>query len=163
MSQALRKITAVTSKTSAIVLFINQVRQKIGVTFGSGEVTTGGNALKFYASVRLDIRRIGAVKKGEESIGNKVRIKVVKNKLAPPFRSVELELLFGRGICRVGELLQRAEETGVLTRSGAWYSVGEERLGQGREAVREAMLADSALTDRIAAMLQGAVGPAAAK
>jgi hypothetical protein len=129
-------------------VFINQVPQKIGVTFGSREDTTGGNALKFYASVRLDIRRIGAVKKGEESIGNKVRVKVVKNKLAPPFRSVELEILYGRGICRVGELLQRAEETGVLTRNGAWYSMGDERLGQGREAVREAMLSDAALADR---------------
>jgi recombination protein RecA len=162
MSQALRKITAVTSKTSAIVLFINQVRQKIGVTFGNGEVTTGGNALKFYASVRLDIRRIGAVKKGEESIGNKVRVRVVKNKVAPPFRQVELEILYGRGICRVGELLQRAEETGILTRSGAWYSVGEEKLGQGREAVREAMLADAGLVDKIAKMI-GTSGAAAAK
>jgi len=163
MSQALRKITAVVSKTSAIVLFINQVRQKIGVTFGNGEVTTGGNALKFYASVRLDIRRIGAVKKGEESIGNKVRIRVVKNKLAPPFRQVELEILYGRGLCRVSELLQRAEDTGVLTRSGAWYSVGDEKLGQGREAVREAMLADPALVERIARMLPGVNGAASAK
>ena len=141
MSQALRKITAVTARTGAVVLFINQVRQKIGVTFGNGETTTGGNALKFYASMRLDIRRIGAVKRGEQHVGNRTRIRVVKNKLAPPFRTVEVEVMYGRGVCRVGELMERAEAQGLLTRSGSWYSLGDERLGQGREAVREILLA----------------------
>ena len=136
MSQALRKLTAITSRTGAMVVFINQVRQKIGVTFGNGEVTTGGNALKFYASVRLDIRRIGAVKDGTEHVGNRVRVRVVKNKLAPPFRTAEVDIIYGRGICVAGDLLDLAEETGAVNRSGAWYSRGEERLGQGREKVR---------------------------
>ncbi len=162
MSQALRKITAVTSRTGSIVLFINQVRQKIGVTFGNGETTTGGNALKFYASVRLDIRRIGAVKKGEEHVGNKTRIRVVKNKLAPPFKAVEVEIMYGRGVCRVGELIARVEEEGLLSRSGSWYSIGEERW-QGRESMRDQLLTDPALYERMAAMLQGPAGPATAK
>jgi recombination protein RecA len=156
MSKALRKLTAITSRTGCLVLFINQVRQKIGVTFGSNEVTTGGNALKFYASVRLDIRRIGSVKapgsKGEH-IGNKTRVKIVKNKLAPPFRSVEFEILYGRGVCRAGEVMNAALDEGAITQNGAWFNLGEERLGQGRERVREKLMADPALLDRVMAMV----------
>ena len=157
MSQALRKITAITARSGTIVLFINQIRQKIGVTFGNGETTTGGNALKFYASIRLDIRRIGALKKGEEAIGSKTRIKVVKNKLAPPFREAEVEIVWGRGICNAGELIDSAEEAGVLTKNGSWFILGEDRLGNGREALREAIRADIHLAERIRAKLPGAV------
>lgn len=153
MSQALRKITAITARTQAVVLFINQVRQKIGVTFGNGETTTGGNALKFYASVRIDIRRIGTVKRGDEHVGNKTRIRVVKNKLAPPFRTVEVEIMYGRGVCRAGEVLARAESVGLIARSGAWFRLGDERLGQGRESVRDAMIQEPALLTRIEGML----------
>jgi recombination protein RecA len=160
MSQALRKITAVTSRSNAVVMFINQVRQKIGVTFGSGETTTGGNALKFYASVRLDIRRIGAVKRGEEVVGSRTKIKVVKNKMAPPFRTFEVDIMYGRGICRAGELLERAQELGLLTKSGSWYSLGDERLGQGFEAVRDSLVADPALYQRVSAMLAEPVASA---
>jgi len=162
MSQALRKITAVTARTNATVLFINQVRHKIGVTFGNGEVTTGGNALKFYCSIRVDIRRIGAVKKGETHVGNRTRIKVVKNKLAPPFRSVEVEIMYGRGICRAGELLTRVESEGLLTRSGSWFSIGEDRW-QGREAMRDQLLTDPQLYERVAALVSGPSGAATAK
>ncbi len=162
MSQALRKITSATARNQAVVLFINQVRQKIGVTFGNGEVTTGGNALKFYASVRIDIRRIGAIKRGEEHVGNRTRIRVVKNKLAPPFRTIEVEVMYGRGVCRAGELLSRAEDAGVVTRSGSWYSLGDERLGQGRESVREALIRTPELFDRVLTQLRE-VPAAAAK
>jgi recombination protein RecA len=153
MSQAMRKITAVTARSNAVVMFVNQVRQKIGVTFGNGETTTGGNALKFYASVRLENRRIGSVKKGEEVLGNRTRIKVVKNKMAPPFRSVEVDIMYGRGVCRAGELLALAEASGLITKNGSWYSMGEERLGQGFEAVRDQLAADTALFDRVAALI----------
>ncbi len=153
MSQALRKITAITARTHAVVLFINQVRQKIGVTFGNGEVTTGGNALKFYSSVRIDIRRIGAIKRGDEHVGNKTRIRVVKNKLAPPFRTIEVDIVYGRGICRAGEVLARAEAEGLITRSGSWYSLGEERIGQGRESVRDAILQEPALLQKIEGLI----------
>lgn len=145
MSQALRKLTGITNRTGCLVVFINQVRHKIGVLFGNGEVTTGGNALKFYSSIRMEIRRIGAIKEGDRVTGNKTRIKVVKNKLAPPFQTVETEIVYGRGICRAGELLQQAEAQGLITRSGAWYSLGDERIGQGREKVRERLLQDEAL------------------
>jgi recombination protein RecA len=161
MSQALRKITAVTARSQAIVMFINQVRQKIGVTFGNGETTTGGNALKFYSSVRLEIRRIGAVKRGEDVIGARTKIKVVKNKVAPPFQTFEVDIMYGRGVCRAGELLERAEESGLLTKSGSWYSLGDERLGQGFEAVRDAIVANPALYDRLAAMMVASEAPAA--
>ncbi|MEM6928098.1 MAG: recombinase RecA [Myxococcota bacterium] len=156
MSQALRKITAITARTQAVVLFVNQVRQKIGVSFGNGEVTTGGNALKFYASVRIDIRRIGAVKRGDEHVGNRTRIRVVKNKLAPPFRTLEVEIMYGRGICRAGEVLSQAEALGIVTRSGAWFRLGDERIGQGRESVRDAILRQPALLQRIEALIQEA-------
>ena len=146
MSQALRKLTATAHKQEVTVIFINQLRHKIGVMFGSPETTTGGNALKFYASVRLDIRRIGSIKASDgQVIASKTRIKVVKNKMAPPFRQVEVEIRFGRGICQASEVLDHAETLGLISRSGAWFSMGEERLGQGRERVRERILAEAEL------------------
>jgi len=135
MSQALRKLTGVISKSRTIVIFINQIRMKIGVMFGSPETTTGGNALKFYASLRLDIRRIGAIKKGDEAVGNRTRVKVVKNKLAPPFRDVEFDIIYGRGINALGDLLDTAARGGRVEKSGSWFSYKGERLGQGRDNV----------------------------
>jgi recombination protein RecA len=137
MSQALRKLTGTISKSRTIVVFINQIRMKIGVMFGSPETTTGGNALKFYASVRLDIRRIGALKHGEEVIGNRTKVKVVKNKVAPPFREVEFDILYGQGISKEGELLDIGAEEGAIEKSGAWYAFEGERIGQGRENARD--------------------------
>ena len=137
MSQALRKLTANIKRSNTLVIFINQIRMKIGVMFGSPETTTGGNALKFYSSVRLDIRRIGAIKKRDEVIGNQTRIKVVKNKVAPPFKQVEFDILYGEGISREGELIDLGVKHGVIEKSGAWYSHGGERIGQGRDNVRE--------------------------
>jgi recombination protein RecA len=142
MSQALRKLTAVVSRNSATVIFINQIRMKIGVVFGSPETTTGGNALKFYCSVRLDIRRIGAVKDGEQMVGNRTRVKVVKNKLAPPFREAEFDILYGVGISRPHELLDMGVERGLLEKSGAWFEIGGERIGPGREKAAEALRAN---------------------
>lgn len=137
MSQALRKLAATISRSNAIVIFINQIRMKIGVMFGNPETTTGGNALKFYASLRLDIRRIGAIKDGDTIIGGRTRVKVVKNKLAPPFREAEFDILFGKGIAREGELVDLGSEMGILEKSGAWYSFNGERIGQGRENAKE--------------------------
>ncbi len=133
MSQAMRKLTASISKSKCMVIFINQIRMKIGVMFGSPETTTGGNALKFYASVRLDIRRIGAIKDREEVVGNQTRVKVVKNKLAPPFRQVEFDIMYGEGISKVGELIDLGVKTGIVEKSGAWFSYDSQRLGQGRD------------------------------
>jgi recombination protein RecA len=133
MSQALRKLTANIKRTNTLVIFINQIRMKIGVMFGSPETTTGGNALKFYASVRLDIRRIGSVKKGEEVIGNETRVKVVKNKVAPPFKQAEFEILYGEGISFAGELVDLGVNYGFVQKSGSWYSYGDEKIGQGKE------------------------------
>ena len=137
MSQALRKLTATIARSHTIVVFINQIRMKIGVMFGNPETTTGGNALKFYASLRMDIRRIGAIKEGDKIIGGRTRVKVVKNKLAPPFREAEFDILYGTGISREGELVDIGSEMGILEKSGAWYSLNGERIGQGRENARE--------------------------
>jgi len=137
MSQALRKLTATISRSHTVVIFINQIRMKIGVMFGNPETTTGGNALKFYASVRMDIRRIGALKDGDNIIGGRARVKVVKNKMAPPFKEAEFDLLYGTGISRDGEIVDLGSEMGVVEKSGAWYSYGGERIGQGREAAKQ--------------------------
>jgi recombination protein RecA len=137
MSQALRKLTASIKRTNCMVIFINQIRMKIGVMFGNPETTTGGNALKFYASVRLDIRRIGAIKKGEEVVGNETRVKVVKNKIAPPFKQAEFDIMYGAGISREGEIIDLGVTAGIVDKAGAWFSYSGERIGQGRDNVRE--------------------------
>ena len=133
MSQAMRKLTSVLAKSRTSLIFINQIRMKIGVMFGSPETTTGGNALKFYASLRLDIRRIGKIKSGDADVGNRTRVKVVKNKVAPPFKQAEFDILFGQGINSLGEMLDMGVEQDIVTKSGAWYSYGDERMGQGRD------------------------------
>jgi recombination protein RecA len=137
MSQALRKLTATVSKSNCIMIFINQIRMKIGVFFGNPETTTGGNALKFYASIRLDIRRIGTLKEKEQVIGNQVRVKVVKNKVAPPFKVVDFDIIYGEGVSRAGELLDMGVKIGVVDKSGAWYAFKDQKIGQGREAARQ--------------------------
>ncbi|ARP81051.1 recombinase RecA [Bordetella genomosp. 8] len=137
MSQALRKLTATIKRTNCMVIFINQIRMKIGVMFGNPETTTGGNALKFYSSVRLDIRRIGSIKKGEEVIGNETRVKVVKNKVSPPFKQAEFDIMYGSGISREGEIIDLGVQAGIVDKSGAWYSYNGDRIGQGKDNVRE--------------------------
>lgn len=137
MSQAMRKLTALTAKTRTTIIFINQTRSKIGVVFGNPETTTGGNALKFYASIRLEIRRIGTVKEGETLVGSQVRVKVVKNKLAPPFREAEFEILYGKGVSTAGEVLDLGLAHALIEKSGAWYALGDTRIGQGRETARQ--------------------------
>ena len=158
MSKAMRKLATCVSRSHAILVFINQVRHKIGVTFGSNETTSGGKALRYFASVRLDIRRIGAIRSGDEVLGNRTRIRVVKNKLAPPFRDVEVEIIYGKGISVAGDLMDLAERHGVLKRAGSWYSLGEERLGQGRERVRDLIDKDDGLRQRLTDLVHGAVG-----
>lgn len=137
MSQALRKLTATVAKSNCIMIFINQIRMKIGVFFGNPETTTGGNALKFYASVRLDIRRTGSLKDKDQVVGNQVRVKIVKNKVAPPFKVVEFDIIYGKGISKTGELIDIGTKIGLIDKSGAWYSIGDQKLGQGKEAVRQ--------------------------
>ncbi|HEY8586074.1 MAG TPA: recombinase RecA [Rhodanobacter sp.] len=154
MSQALRKLTANIKKSGCLVIFINQIRMKIGVMFGSPETTTGGNALKFYASVRLDIRRIGAVKKGEEIIGSETRVKVVKNKVAPPFRKCEFEILYGEGTSREGEIIELGVAENLIDKSGAWYSYNGDRIGQGKENVRQFLRDNPAIADEIDKLLR---------
>lgn len=149
MSQALRKLTANIKKSNCLVIFINQIRMKIGVMFGSPETTTGGNALKFYASVRLDIRRIGAVKKGEEVIGSETRVKVVKNKVAPPFRQAEFEILYGEGSSREGEIIELGVAQNLIEKSGAWYSYKGDRIGQGKENVRQFLRDNPKIADEV--------------
>ena len=166
MSQALRKLTANIKKSGCLVIFINQIRMKIGVMFGSPETTTGGNALKFYASVRLDIRRIGAVKKGEEVIGSETRVKVVKNKVAPPFRQAEFEILYGEGTSREGEIIELGVAQNLIDKSGAWYSYKGDRIGQGKENVRQFLRDNPAIANEIdaelrARLLVGGAGKAA--
>jgi len=149
MSQALRKLTANIKRSNTIVFFINQIRMKIGVMFGSPETTTGGNALKFYSTVRLDIRRIGAIKRGDEVIGNQTRVKVVKNKVAPPFRTAEFEILYGFGVSREGEIIDLGVQQGIIAKSGSWYSYGADRIGQGKENVREYLLSNPEIAREI--------------
>jgi recombination protein RecA len=149
MSQALRKLTSIISRSRTIVIFINQIRMKIGVMFGNPETTTGGNALKFYSSVRIDIRRIGAIKTATEVIGSRTKVKVVKNKMAPPFREAEFDILYGTGISKEGELVDLASEHNIVEKLGAWYSYSGERIGQGRENARDFLKANPSISDEI--------------
>jgi len=158
MSQALRKLTANIKRSNTLVIFINQIRMKIGVMFGNPETTTGGNALKFYSSVRLDIRRIGTLKKGDEVIGNHTRVKVVKNKMAPPFRQCEFDILFDEGISRLGELIDLGVANRLVEKSGAWYSYGKERIGQGRDNARQFLKENPAMADELERAIRGALG-----
>jgi recombination protein RecA len=158
MSQALRKLTAAISKSRTCVVFINQLREKIGVMFGNPETTTGGRALKFYASVRLDIRRISAIKDGEENIGSRVKVKVVKNKVAPPFREAEFDIIYGEGISRAGSLVDLGVTHKVIEKSGAWYAFGGERIGQGRENAKRFLQENPAMADEIEGKLRAALG-----
>ncbi len=157
MSQALRKLTATIHKTNTICIFINQLREKIGVMFGNPETTTGGNALKFYASVRLDIRRISQLKDGDEAVGNRARVKVVKNKVAPPFRQAEFDIIFGEGISKMGEIIDMGVELGIIQKSGSWFSYDSNKLGQGRDAVKELVRDNPELSAEIEAKIRAKV------
>lgn len=159
MSQALRKLTANISKTHTCCIFINQLREKIGVMFGNPETTTGGNALKFYASVRLDIRRISQIKEGEDIIGSRTRVKVVKNKLAPPFRKAEFDIMYGEGISRTGEIIDMGIEHNIIAKSGSWFSYGDTKLGQGREAVKQIVADNPELFEELSTKIKEALAP----
>lgn len=159
MSQALRKLTGNIKRTNCMVMFINQIRMKIGVTYGSPETTTGGNALKFYSSVRLDIRRVGAVKKGEEVIGNQTRIKVVKNKMAPPFKVVDCDILYGEGISHLLELVDLGAKHGIIQKAGAWYSYGDTRIGQGKDNARQFLAENPEIAEEIEAQVREIMMP----
>jgi recombination protein RecA len=161
MSQALRKLTASINKSNTMVIFINQIRMKIGVMYGSPETTTGGNALKFYASVRLDIRRIGAIKERDETVGNQTRVKVVKNKLAPPFKMVEFDIMYGEGVSKNGELIDLGVKAGVVEKSGAWFSYDSQRIGQGRENAKTFLKENPDIAAKIEAAIRGSSGPVA--
>jgi len=154
MSQALRKLTGTISRTGCCCIFINQLREKIGVMFGNPETTTGGNALKFYASVRVDIRRIGQIKDGEAVVGNRTRVKIVKNKLAPPFRLAEFDIMYGEGISKVGEIVDLGVDKGIVKKSGSWFSYNETKLGQGRDAVKQLLMDNPELSDEIEAKIR---------
>ena len=158
MSQALRKLTASISRSNTMVIFINQIRMKIGVMFGSPETTTGGNALKFYSSVRLDIRRIGAVKDRDEVVGNQTRVKVVKNKMAPPFKQVEFDIMYGEGVSKTGELIDLGVKAGIVEKSGAWFSYNSQRLGQGRENAKQFLRDNPDIADEIELALRQNAG-----
>ena len=158
MSQALRKLTGSISKSGGMVIFINQIRQKIGIMFGNPETTTGGNALKFYASVRIDIRRIGAIKNRDEVIGNQTRVKIVKNKVAPPFKVVEFDIMYGEGISKTGEILDLGVKAEVIEKSGAWYSYNEQRIGQGREAAKQFLKDNPEMSAKIEQAIRGNSG-----
>ncbi|MDH3549786.1 MAG: recombinase RecA [Gammaproteobacteria bacterium] len=162
MSQALRKLTANIQRSNTMVVFINQIRMKIGVMFGSPETTTGGNALKFYSSVRLDIRRIGAIKKGDEVIGNQTRVKVVKNKVSPPFKQAEFEILYGEGISRHGEIIDLGVQHGIVDKAGSWYSYGDDRIGQGKENVREFLRNNPEMAEEIEGKIRSKLLPSKA-
>ncbi len=163
MSQALRKLTASINRSNTMVIFINQIRMKIGVMYGSPETTTGGHALKFYASVRLDIRRIGAIKDREEVVGNQTRVKVVKNKLAPPFKQVEFDIMYGAGVSKTGELVDLGVKAGVVEKSGAWFSYDSQRIGQGRENAKAFLKANPDIANRIEAAVRANSGLIAEK
>ncbi|HTT99020.1 MAG TPA: recombinase RecA [Rhizomicrobium sp.] len=158
MSQALRKLTASISKSNTIVIFINQIRMKIGIMFGSPETTTGGNALKFYSSVRLDIRRIGSIKDRDEVVGNQTRVKVVKNKVAPPFKQVEFDIMYGQGVSKVGELIDLGVKAGIVEKSGSWYSYDGTRIGQGREAAKTFLTQNAEIAGKIEAQIRENAG-----
>ncbi len=158
MSQVLRRLTGAIHKSDCVVVFINQTREKIGVMFGSPKTTSGGNALKFYASIRMEVTRIGQIKKGEVVIGNRTRVKVVKNKVAPPFTEVEFDIYYGKGVCQVSELIDFGTELGCVQKSGSWYSVDSERIGQGRESAREYLLENTRTADKIRSQILSAKG-----
>ncbi len=162
MSQALRKLTATISKTNSCCIFINQLRDKIGVMFGSPETTTGGNALKFYASVRLDIRRMAQIKDGDESVGNRVKVKVVKNKVAPPFRIAEFDIMFGQGISKMGEIIDMGVELGVIQKSGSWFSYDTTKLGQGRDSVKNLLSDNPELANELEGKIRAKIAEVAA-
>ena len=153
MSQALRKLTSTISKTNTTCIFINQLREKIGVMFGNPETTTGGNALKFYSSVRLDIRRVSQIKEGDDVIGNQTRVKIVKNKVAPPFRKAEFDIMFGEGISKSGEIIDLGVEYGIIKKSGSWFAYGETKLGQGRDAAKRMVMDNPELAEELEGLI----------